>query len=600
MSENNDNNNENKNDDGNNDDNNNNNNDKRMSDAESKAAARSRTPAASKPGVVSVSGEQAARLDQRIAEKRSGAVPNSGGSSKQLSAAPAELNRLEQDLEAKQRGRSGGGATGAPGASPAAPAVPSKPGAFSSARSELTNLESDVAAKNRAARPPASTPGAVAESLDQKVAAKVRGETGTTSQPGASSAATAELNNLENAVQAKMRAASTTAPSSSVPGARASLSRLEDAVTAKAGTVGRATAEISRLDDRIAAKNASAAAPPTSTPRSLQDAEDAVLKKKDNNNNVNQKHSSLGNSDNNSNINDMPNKRDELDVPEQYPVSTANKDETGGLYDSGDEGLDSDLLASGGAGGSGVGGAGSGLNPQNDLEYGVYGGPDEKGLAVAVAVEEEDDDMFIPAAVEYDPDAKPPMYRNRRFRLYAFLAMVIVVVVTIGAAVGITLGKPEKIPDIPYRETIGIRENIERLVGTDVLDDPKSPYRKALDWITHEDAMLVTPEDKTFTQRYYAAYFYFATTTKRPWDGGCNPPQIDTNETDVCNYLRMVGVDPPLYTDIPWTRWLTNTPECGWAGISCDELGQFRSMEFCKFGNGDVVAAAEGCNGWTD
>ena len=588
MSDNNDNNNENKNDDDHNDDNNNNNSDKRMSDAESKAAARGHTPAASKPGVVSVSGEQAARLDQRIAEKRSGAVPSgsSGGSSKQLSAAPAELNRLEQDLEAKQRGRSGAGATG-PGATPAAPAVPSKPGAFSSARSELTNLESDVAAKNRAARPPASTPGAVAESLDQKVAAKVRGEAGTTTKPGASSAATAELNNLENAVQAKMRTNGVApAVSSSVPGARASLSRLEDAVTAKAGTtVGRATAEISRLDDRIAAKNASAAAPPTSTPRSLQDAEDAVLKKKGNNdnNNVNQKHSSIGNSDIDNNINDMPNKRDELDMPEQYPVSTANKDETGGLYDSGDEGLDSDLLASGGAGGGGAGAAGSGLNPQNDLEYGVYGGPDEKGLAVAVAVEEEDDDMFIPAAVEYDPDAKPPMYRNRRFRLYAFLAMVIVVVVTIGAAVGITLGKTEKIPDISYRETIGIRENIERLVGTDVLDDPKSPYRKALDWITHEDAMMVTPEDKTFTQRYYAAYFYFATTTKRPWDGGCNPPAVGTNETEMCTYLRMVGVDPAEYSDIPWTRWLTNTPECGWAGISCDELGQFRSMEFCKF-----------------
>ena len=62
----------------------------------------------------------------------------------------------------------------------------------------------------------------------------------------------------------------------------------------------------------------------------------------------------------------------------------------------------------------------------HDDDLGVSGGPDldyeknTEGLAVAVPVAGEDDS--IPEAVEYDPDAKPPLYRNRRFRLYSLLA----------------------------------------------------------------------------------------------------------------------------------------------------------------------------------
>lgn len=548
---------------------------KKLTDDEIKAAARSGGEI-SRPGIVSVSGAEAARLDQRIAAKRSGVSTasstdsmNSSGSYGSESdnlenrkAPPAALGRLEQDLQAKQRGRANGTAASQPGAVSSsksgsnnttaarvelngleadvaaknrarAPAAASVPGA---AHSELNSLEADVAAKNRARAPVASRPGAVnsAASLDQKVAAKVR-----SSQPPAE-----QLQQLESSVAGKMR---TSAPAT-MPGATASLAQFEDQVTAKTG--GRAATEISRLDDRIATKNAmhSSTATASNTPRHLQDAEDEVLKKK----------SVPGSGVSSS---DAPqSKHDDAMPPEQY---------SGGKDDAMDHRHQEGLMA------------GSADNLRGtDLEYGVYGGPGENGLAVAFAVEEDDEDMFIPSAVEYDPDAKPPMYRNRRFRLYAFLAIVVVVVVTIGAAVGITLSHKREVPEIPYRETLGIRENIERIVGSDVLDDYTNAHRKALDWITYDDPKAITPDDNTFAQRFYAAYFYFATSVKHPWSGGCNPPVGD--EPDHCQYNRLVATNPIEYSTIPWVRWLSGQSECNWAGVGCDENGQFRTLELSK------------------
>ena len=45
------------------------------------------------------------------------------------------------------------------------------------------------------------------------------------------------------------------------------------------------------------------------------------------------------------------------------------------------------------------------------------------GLAVAAAVTGDDDPDFVVRAIEFDPDAKPPLHKNRRFRAYTFLAL---------------------------------------------------------------------------------------------------------------------------------------------------------------------------------
>jgi hypothetical protein len=210
-----------------------------------------------------------------------------------------------------------------------------------------------------------------------------------------------------------------------------------------------------------------------------------------------------------------------------------------------------------------------------DLEYGVHGGPNDKGLAVAVAVSEEDGDHYLPSAIEYDPDAKPPILRNRRFQLYGCLAMVVAVVGIVGASVGIVLSSTTTPPPpLPDRATLGIRETMERLVGKDVFNDATHPYRKALDWIMDVDTMALMPTDHKMIQRFLAAYFYFSTS---PWSGGCNQPL--PGESDDCVLSSLARVDPVTYVDIPGYRWLSGSvDECQWVGVECDVAGQLRTI----------------------
>mmetsp|Transcript_29042 Transcript_29042/g.41062 ORF Transcript_29042/g.41062 Transcript_29042/m.41062 type:complete len:404 (-) Transcript_29042:234-1445(-) len=75
------------------------------------------------------------------------------------------------------------------------------------------------------------------------------------------------------------------------------------------------------------------------------------------------------------------------------------------------------------------------------MQYGetqVNGGTGfiDDNLAVAVAISQEEDDAFIPAAIEYDPDSKPPLYKNRRFRFYFLLAVFFLITIGVGVGVG--------------------------------------------------------------------------------------------------------------------------------------------------------------------
>ena len=212
------------------------------------------------------------------------------------------------------------------------------------------------------------------------------------------------------------------------------------------------------------------------------------------------------------------------------------------------------------------------------LEYGEYGGLNEGDLAVALAIDEEEgQDAFLPAAVEYDPDAKPSLYRSRRFRLYMCLALFAVVIGTIGAVLGILLTTDDDVVPLTlqYRETFGIRENIELFIAKEKLDDISSPYRKALDWITLNDPMALLPEDNQLTQRYIAAYLYFATSAKKPWSYGCSPPQ--DGESDSCSYFKIASGGGQYSTDAK--RWLSNTNECEWAGIRCDKVFHIHEID---------------------
>ena len=219
-----------------------------------------------------------------------------------------------------------------------------------------------------------------------------------------------------------------------------------------------------------------------------------------------------------------------------------------------------------------------------------FGATTEGGLAIAVAVNEPDEDIFIPSAIEYDPDAKPPLYKNRRFRLYGFLALFFVVLVTIGAVTGVTLSKANNEANVmaptaaptTYRESFGIQAQIERLVGAEVLKSPNSSYSRALNWIMYDDPMQITPSNPSFTQRYTAAYIYFATTTDGPWYS-CNPPPDPWVDNSNCSFKLLTGIFPLRYVDVPAAAWLTNTSECEWAGMVCDNQEQVRGLQLRKW-----------------
>jgi hypothetical protein len=464
---------------------------KAPTDEEIKKAARNGRSVSNRPGAVS--SNEAAALDQRIAEK----TRSSATSGAPAPGAPQELSQLERDISSKHK-NAPGFAAATPGAYSSAP---------SAARADLSNFESDVAAKQRA-RPPNVT---AIEGLDRKVAAKVAA-----SSSSSSAVSNRELQDLEASVQAKVNA-------NSQRGGNDNSTQQYNGHSAS-GAKPASRDDLSRLDERIAAKNGSA------VPRSLQETEDIVSKKKTNTGAM------LGETQTT-----PPEKRN---LPEQSPQQSKESR------------LESHP---------------QGLQAHGDVEYGEFGGPTEQGLAVAFAVEEETEDAFIPAAIEYDPDAKPPLIKNRRFRLYAFLAIVAVVVGTISAAVGITLaGKKKTYDEITERFTSGVRQAVESLVGAEKLVDPSSPYFKAMDWMENKDPLQLVPSDGRFIQRYILALFYYSTSQKREWMGGCAPAA--SNETDDCIYQRIIDItieQGNIVQKIPSVRWLSGETECAWAGVQC-------------------------------
>ena len=49
---------------------------------------------------------------------------------------------------------------------------------------------------------------------------------------------------------------------------------------------------------------------------------------------------------------------------------------------------------------------------------------DNDQMAIAIAID-GDDDIILGNAIEYDPNAKPPLYRNRQFCLYGSSAFCV-------------------------------------------------------------------------------------------------------------------------------------------------------------------------------
>jgi hypothetical protein len=216
-----------------------------------------------------------------------------------------------------------------------------------------------------------------------------------------------------------------------------------------------------------------------------------------------------------------------------------------------------------------------GLSRPPDVEYGEVPGMFE-GLAVAMAVEEEDNPL-LSAAIEYDPDSKPPLLYNRRFRLYAilgaFLLMAIVAGVVFGVVTRDSSGPQEPTPAPTTLLEKSYRDQFLVEVG-DRVNVPDSPQALAAQWIMYEDPLALSPDAPNLIQRYHLALLYYLTTKngESRWNS-CNPPMA--NETDFCTFqdIDFTGdqIEYTVYTAIAnQVRWMAGLHECEWRGTFCD------------------------------
>ena len=247
--------------------------------------------------------------------------------------------------------------------------------------------------------------------------------------------------------------------------------------------------------------------------------------------------------------------------------------------------------------------AARGVSVVPDLDYGatVYGGPELSGLpaddslAVAIAVTEEDDDILLPAAVEYDPDAKPPLLKNRRFLLYAISAVLLCIAVIIVVILGLVVFRQDPPPPATNAPTRApsfapssllegqYRDQCVAAVGP-MVSIPNSPQERAARWIIEEDDRNLVVDDPSLVQRYILALFYFTTTNnlESRWPS-CNPHPTDSSIT-ACEYQLWTRLPNNTIAYIPEnsSRWLSNEHECNWAGILCDDNKLVHAIDLCK------------------
>jgi hypothetical protein len=221
-----------------------------------------------------------------------------------------------------------------------------------------------------------------------------------------------------------------------------------------------------------------------------------------------------------------------------------------------------------------------------DVEYGEIQQPlaEDQDLAVAVAIEDdEDDNKFLAAAIEYDPDSKPPLYKNRRFRVYMGVGCCILLMAIVMAIVGTTAfgddgdviretNEPTSAPTMSPtttergRNSAFFAKHVSELVLT-----PDTSHDLALQWIMNEDPLQLDINSTRILQRYMMVFFYYSTSNNgnAPWRS-CGPAV--EGEDDSCVLLEYTKQpdDTVEYVEKGGkTRWLSGTHECEWEGILC-------------------------------
>jgi len=233
--------------------------------------------------------------------------------------------------------------------------------------------------------------------------------------------------------------------------------------------------------------------------------------------------------------------------------------------------------------------------------HGGFNGTDKSdGVAVAVAVNEDNlENVFIPSAVEYDPDAKLPVYKSQRFRVYGIMSCILLIVIA-ACAIGVLAiieannnsqddpGYPPTEPPTCSRCTMDYIEQLELEVGEQKLKDPDSPEYRAKEWIIHEDELELLPTNGNFIQRFLLATFYFDTHRSGNWRS-CNQDRSqdpdehksdseESEQPEDCTFLKVNRIEPLDFEGVQAKRWLSPATECLWAGVTCDESKNIRKV----------------------
>mmetsp|Transcript_9110 Transcript_9110/g.17375 ORF Transcript_9110/g.17375 Transcript_9110/m.17375 type:complete len:568 (-) Transcript_9110:227-1930(-) len=240
----------------------------------------------------------------------------------------------------------------------------------------------------------------------------------------------------------------------------------------------------------------------------------------------------------------------------------------------------------------------NGITTPPDVEQGLRNENEEDHhpLAVAVPVSKDEVDRprineNIPKAESYDPSSRG----GRQRRWMWMMGYAVLLLCAVGIPVGIVMsqsssessnnGSDDNKNNEPLhpRETLGIRQQIEQLVGPEKL--LQSPYQKALQWITFDDSLELTPDNENLEQRYMLAYVYYATTESGPWKS-CNPPAEGAEAVPfdyaACTWSSLISVDNEIkgkFVPKLAVRWLSNRQECTWAQVKCNDDNQIIALE---------------------
>jgi hypothetical protein len=235
-----------------------------------------------------------------------------------------------------------------------------------------------------------------------------------------------------------------------------------------------------------------------------------------------------------------------------------------------------------------------GIGVAPDVTYGTTrGGSNHENLAVAVAIEDGENERFLPAAIEYDPDSKPPLIKNRRFRLYIISGILLFVIVIITVILGVVVFKKQPgygasdAPSLAPTSTMDAKyyQQFAQVLGyNDWSFTSDSPQGAAAQWIIEEDARNLDVDNETLTQRYLLAVFFYTTTQNGAlsWRS-CSPDPFDSTIAE-CNFqfYTILDNDTVSYVPEPSFRWMSGVDECSWAGIICNERNVLIAIQLGK------------------